>query len=286
MPQQPNWIDKVNFIRFYLSNPCDFGLDVYFETAWPALGHLSIHLLSFGLDDVIRGFFRPRGLRSARHGRKGRRDRHVRGAIPELGESVAARIPGREAAVTRAVDDGVRHMWTLDTGLQRALYYLLIIDVVTDFWFDWNSGIVADERSNCPTIGRGKRRDVLLVVLITQDGDVLAHQEVYNHHPVEVGIGGVTVGVGQYVYTVSCEAEPDDGWDTPTTVQLFLAPSGHPNAKLAFSSRQEIAPGSKGSFVVTAYINGPAGLYNGIIVEGVPAKLTNIEAFCMQMGDA
>ena len=73
MPRPPSWLDQINTVVKFIDNPCDAPWAVYFETALAPAGRALLTLLTFGLDDVIRGFARPKGLRSGRHGRRGKR---------------------------------------------------------------------------------------------------------------------------------------------------------------------------------------------------------------------
>ena len=146
MAKPPGIIDKINFVIDVLSNTCANNPFFYLETAIAPAGNLILNFLSFGLDDVIRGFFRPKGLRSSRHGRKGRRDGRRTPGIPEIGEEVAKLLPGREEARGRAVTDGVKKLWLLDTKLQAGLFWWFVFDQIADFLYEWATNIALFQR--------------------------------------------------------------------------------------------------------------------------------------------
>ena len=153
MPQQPDFINKVNAVIKYFENPCDAPWAIYFETALPALGEAILTILDFGFDDVVRGAVRPKGLRSGRHTRRGRRGGGLGKAIPEIGEMLGAMVPGSKAARDRKVSQGVKNLWLLDGVIQRVLWYWLVADVTATFAFNWTSAI--QESRFCKNQGSG-----------------------------------------------------------------------------------------------------------------------------------
>lgn len=153
MPKQPGFIDKVNGIINYVENPCDAPWIIYFETALPALGTAILTLLDFGFDDVVRGALRPRGLRTRKHTRRGRRGRSRFGGIPELGELIGSSLPGAQEAKGRSVTQGVKNLWIVDGVLQRILWYWLVVDVTVEFFYAWASAI--NESVFCKKTGMG-----------------------------------------------------------------------------------------------------------------------------------
>lgn len=153
MPQQPSFINKVNAVIKYFENPCDAPWTIYFETALPALGEAVFTLLEFDFADVVRGALRPKGLRSGRHTRRGRRGGGLSKAIPEIGEMLGAMVPGSKAARERKVTQGVKNLWLLDGVIQRVLWYWLVADVTATFAFNWTSAI--QESRFCSAQGVG-----------------------------------------------------------------------------------------------------------------------------------
>ncbi len=143
MAKAPSFIDKVNTILRVFSNPCDPPWVLYVETFFPAAGNLLLTLLSFGWDDVVRGYLRPRKLRTQPHGRRKRRRRG--GGIPELGEMIGSNLPGAEKAKGRSVQAGVAKLWIIDGVIQRGLWWWLVADALFEFAYDWASGILREQ---------------------------------------------------------------------------------------------------------------------------------------------
>jgi len=139
-----------NAVTLLVQNQCDAPWTVYFETALPALGEAAITLLTFGLDDVARGYFRPKGVRGGFHWRKirnvaGRAPNRFQRGVPEIGEEIGKRLPGAERVRNRVVSDGVRHLWRIDGVLQRGLWYWMVADVTGEFLINWSTGIIESE---------------------------------------------------------------------------------------------------------------------------------------------
>ena len=89
---------SANAVVDYFESDCHPDWHVYVETLFPALGKAVLVLLSFGLDDVLRGYLRPAGGRGfGGLGRASRRYRaptkaqRARGILNQLPTSRAAR---------------------------------------------------------------------------------------------------------------------------------------------------------------------------------------------------
>lgn len=134
-------IDRVQSVVKFFEDPCQAPWSVYFELSLPALGHVVLELLTFGLDDVIRGYFRPKGI--YRRGRTGILARKFGkwAGIPEIGEMIGAHLPGSETIRGRSVAKGVRFMWLVDGALQRLMFWWMIVDLLSDFLYEWTSAI-------------------------------------------------------------------------------------------------------------------------------------------------
>lgn len=138
-------LKNVQSVVKFFEDPCQAPWTVYFELALPAAGKVVIELLSFGLGDVIRGYFRPRGLyRRTRGGRLQRKLGKYLG-IPEFGEMIGSHLPYAETVKQRVVSKGVRYMWLVDGVLQRLLFWWMIVDLLTDFLYEWTSSIAKTE---------------------------------------------------------------------------------------------------------------------------------------------
>jgi hypothetical protein len=139
MPPPPTTLKKIQAIVDFVEDPCAAPWTVYLELARAPAREALMSLMTFGLDDIFRGFFRPKGIyRRARTGRRRRGPRGV-GLIPELGEMIGANLPGAEKMQGRAFGSATKFFWQLDGVLQRALFWWMVVDVATDFLYDWSS---------------------------------------------------------------------------------------------------------------------------------------------------
>ena len=143
-------IQRINAVKEYIFLPCDPTLGVYVETVFEPAGELLITLLSFGMDDVVRGYARPKNIRKQKRYR-GKRPRTVRIGgkrvkleIPELGERIGEAIRP-DSVHNRTVSNGVKNLWVIDGLLQRALWYWLVADAGSEFAYDWSSAIIKEE---------------------------------------------------------------------------------------------------------------------------------------------
>jgi len=95
MPRPPHpldYFDKVNYVIDAWMSPCQAPWYVYVETLKPATLTAFITFLTFGWDDVFRGWARPKdvGKRRAKK-RKGKWARWVP-RFPEVGEVIGRQI--------------------------------------------------------------------------------------------------------------------------------------------------------------------------------------------------
>lgn len=138
-PVDPGYFDKVNYVIEAWSKPCRAPWYIYVETMGPAALEAFITLVSFGWDDVARGYFRPKdiGLRRSSKGkpRKGR----AFPKIPELGEKIGGSLPGADQQKGKKWSEGGKFLWRVDGVIQRVLFWWLVADVTIDFAFNWTS---------------------------------------------------------------------------------------------------------------------------------------------------
>lgn len=150
MPKPPPWIDQPNGLITVQSNTCHDLFALFIETARMPAGELVIQFLSFGLADVIRGYARPKAVRGGRHFRGGKKGGVKVIGLPEFGNEIGKNLPGAEQMSNRHVGIGPRFLWFLDGLLQRKLFQWMVVDLVTDFLFDWTSAIIEEaEKQDC-----------------------------------------------------------------------------------------------------------------------------------------
>lgn len=142
MPRPPRdigFFDKINWVIDSWAEPCDAPWYIYIETMKPAALEAFITLITFGWDDVLRGFLRPKGLNRRRTSkRKGKWSKHIP-RFPELGEEIGKKLPFSEKAKGIKWNDLGKTLWRIDGVLQQGLFWWLIVDVTNDFAFRWTS---------------------------------------------------------------------------------------------------------------------------------------------------
>ncbi len=138
-PVDPENFDKVNYVIDAWTTGCDAPWYIYVETMKPALLKAFITLITFGFDDVLRGFFRPKGLYKRRTGkRKGKWTRRIP-RFPELGNTLGKQLPG--SAEVRGTKWSVlgKTLWRMDGGMEMIRFFWLVAAITEDFAFDWTS---------------------------------------------------------------------------------------------------------------------------------------------------
>jgi len=149
-----DFFEKTNFVIDSWTQPCEAPWYIYIETLAPALLEAFIVLMTFGWDDVGRGYFRPHGLRTRRHRRRGRRPRRPGGGIPELGEEIGKRLPGAKKVKGRKWSQTGRTLWAIDTTIQRGLFWWLVADVTNDLAYNWTTLLYETEWCAGSALGR------------------------------------------------------------------------------------------------------------------------------------
>lgn len=150
----------IDFIEF----GCYPSWQVWVTTLLPALGEAVLVLVSFGMDDVLRGYFRPNGLRSfsglnrlPRRGANRAAGEVGEGAklldVPEFGEEIGKHLPGAEIVKGRKVTNVEMTLWEVDSIVQRGLYYWMIADITSDFIINWTTAI--EQSQECQEQGTG-----------------------------------------------------------------------------------------------------------------------------------
>lgn len=256
MPKIPPWLKGFNGIVYLLENPCNDPWVVYAQSAFPAVGQAALTILSFGMDDVMRGYFRPtKGLRALRHGRRGAKGRRIRG-IPEIGETIGEKLPGREFFAQRTLSQGIHHLWIIDGVIQRGLWYWMLLDIINDFFYDWATALFeSHEGEDCAGAS-------VLATGVIEASHALFGWNAPFVPTVKYSNGGLSwdtifidlpPGHFRVVFGTKTRVPPGPG----TTYQLGLANSGTFTEFYALSDVITIPGGSTADCIVSADVQGP-----------------------------
>ncbi len=153
-PYGPDDFDKVNYVIDAWTTGCDAPWYIYVETMKPAALAALITLLTFGMDDVFRGFFRPKGLAGRRTGKRKGKWARARPKFPEVGEVLGSHIPGADEVKGKRWSALGKTLWRVDTVMQQALFWWMVIDVAEEFAFAWTSLLYEGYWCQDPTVGR------------------------------------------------------------------------------------------------------------------------------------
>lgn len=151
-PPPPPWLTKINFLLHYTFNACEAPFSLYAEMAKEPAWRTAVFLSAFDLVDFVKEIFRPYGLRSKRHGRKGRRSGRRGGGIPDLSELAAERTRAREWFGDRRYGLGTRVFYVFTDIAERVTWNLMLVELSTDLAYDTIIGVINEDDSKCPNI--------------------------------------------------------------------------------------------------------------------------------------
>jgi len=140
-------VSQMNTLLKFYTFACDsLTWWTYVETALPPLGEFVLALFSFDWDDIARGFLRPAGIRS-RAALLGEIAESflVKKEIPEFGELIGAKLPGAKIVKSWTRHPVTRALFKIDAFLQRGVYYWMVLDLTTDFFYNWACGLFKTE---------------------------------------------------------------------------------------------------------------------------------------------
>ncbi len=123
---------RFNLVVDYFEWSCQTDLIVFLSVLLPAAGKFVLGLLDFDWDDVARGMLRPDmgGFGCLLFGRGRSKDGWN---LPELGDEIGKRIPVAKVFKASRVWEKTRWLWVIDGIIQRAFYYWLLADLISDF---------------------------------------------------------------------------------------------------------------------------------------------------------
>ncbi len=138
-PIRRDSFDKVNYVIDMWTTGCDAPWYIYIETMKPAALTAFFALLEFGIGDVIRGMFRPKGLGRRTGKRRGKWAKRLP-AFPEIGNTIGKNLGTMTgAAGITTWSAGAKTLWRIDLAMQSALLLWLVADIAEDFVFNWTS---------------------------------------------------------------------------------------------------------------------------------------------------
>lgn len=229
MPRPPGIIERANYIVRTFNNPCNAPWAVYVETAIPAFLEVWIALVCFDILDVIRFIFRPAGLRSGRHlrrGKKGSKRRRKQG----IGQRLKSKVPALNRLQQRGVTQGVRNLWIIDGIGQRLLWWWLVADVATSFLYNWSSMIRKSEFCQAAeSSGASLRENTNNTIAAIASWITIGYDDLrYEKGNATDLPNAVTIGIGRWEIVASCEVFNRTSTDTTVELRIINVGGGAP----------------------------------------------------------
>lgn len=255
MPKPPGIFDRVNYVVRSWNNPCDLPWALVVETAAPAALEAFIAVACFGFTDLIRFLFRPARLRSGRHLRRGKKGRPSRKPMAIASRQVR-KLPPLKALRNRKVTQGVATLWVIDGIGQRLLWWWLVADVASQFFYKWTTLIQKTEacqRANAP--GAGLREDAQGGLLAIQSWPPIGYPTLhYQKGSTVVGSFAWTVGDGRWAVVGSAQIK--NTFNLTIFVRLRVRVEGVGGTELFESGGVSISAGDTADFVAVANFSG------------------------------
>lgn len=153
MTNQTPLTGELNFIISYFFNGCRTPITGFAECALPFAGEVALVLIGYDWQDITTAFFRPKGLRSARHGRKSAK-RRKGGGIPQIPDLIAEHCPTIEEFSTYVVTDQNKIWWKIESTIERITWEIALIELTTDFAYKSLLGVLKLKATKCAVPGR------------------------------------------------------------------------------------------------------------------------------------
>lgn len=212
-------VQRVNFVITMWSNPCDAPWVLYVEAMWPAALDAFVTIIDFSCADIARAIFRPAGLMGGglRHGRRRR---------PGLNRRLQRLFGPLRKLQDRKIGNGLKFLWIVDTGLQRILWYFVLVDAATEFLYRWTSGVYATQEclmAGGP--GAALARDGGDLILGIGGWQAQTWEElVYDRGDATITLASGRTGNGRWLFTAgaTCNNASGEG----TLVQMRLREPG------------------------------------------------------------
>jgi len=268
-PPAPGFFKKVNYIVDFVIDPCHAPILVYIELARAPFGKLVLAWLTFGWDDVLRGYLRPtKAMRGARTFRRGKRPkgwgripgylRKIPGIGDDVGNWIGKKIPGSKELQGRSVGQGQKFFWAADGLAQRFLLWWLIVDILSDFAYEWATLVDATEFCQARTDGSMYYTgNGLTISPHTGWGATGAPFEQWTEGPI---VWFVTGGFAtQRTWTCVSTYTAKNNGPNPLTHQIRLKVNYGSGPKIYLSEQNTIAPGAEATAIVIGSFSAPVG---------------------------
>lgn len=255
----PPWLDRIRFIAKMELSGCSIPYGVFAENALPAAKEVTMVLLTFGVGDYVKELFRPKGMRSRRHGRKGSKSTGRRGGIPDPADIAAGRNEAKEFFGDRKYGMGTRVFYAATDVLDRLAWTAFLFEGLGEIVYDGMVGAIENNPDLCPQIRRLWRRGGYHV-----EGAPLGAWHVFQTGTLQYNVGLsspneplVFFPEGRFSVTVACKATTFQ--PAGTSVQMRIRDTDtlevYDETDLVFIPFQ-----GTNDLIVNAQVEGPCGI--------------------------
>lgn len=285
-PKIPSFIKEIQFITYYLMNPCDAPVMLYFETARPIAGEIAVALLEFDFVQFIKNIFKPKWMRSGRHTRRGKRGNKRGGGIPELADMVSDVIdPGKDVRPNRW-PLGPTMLLEITEHLDRAFWTVFLVEMVEALTFNSVIGVIESGKAHCPNMGRLLRQGEYATV--SGVGPIwepmVINEKVYEHLIGSPNPYDAQVLTGRYALVFTGDIE---GIFDFAEFQAGFRINDAEGQREVLGSAFTVSEGEKVTFSVTANLYGPGYVQWG--TKWTPGSnfchATRMRLFAIQTGN-
>lgn len=255
-PPVPGWLNQIQFILSYAFNPCDATWVMWIDAAQEPVHDFAMFLIEPDLTQILQSFFTPKGLRSKRHGRKGRRGHKKGVGIPDVDEMIAEKLPGAKEWEHRVYRSGTRSLFVGLGVIDEVQFSMAMVEKTTDTVFNTFVGLVTANPDVCPnrvTMLRGPNTDTIIGPT-TWSAFSASHLE-YQHGPIISDQHFVLLPEGQFIICVAAGILNDD--EPNLVAQIRLQQNDDELNVLGVSPEAHLDIGETAHIMADASVIGP-----------------------------
>ena len=224
-PPAPDALNEVAFIIGWALQGCSAPYEAIIQCSKQPLWDVALIFGDFSTEDIVRGFFKPDGLRNKRHGRKGTRDgkrgRGV-GGIPDINELWAERLTGGNPI--RGVPLGSVGLFgfAIYDEIDRWNYPAMLIELTPDLIFKSMIGIVQFDKNSCPGMARLNRAQANDYIIASNSLVATSMSDLNYEHLIVSTIAGCSLAPPSRMYIATMTMSFDNPFSETSMCQIGL----------------------------------------------------------------
>lgn len=256
---KPSWLDRIEFIGRYVLSGCEAPAGVYAEAALPAAANIIPLFLGLSVDDFVKEMFRPKGLRSKRHGRKGRKSGRGPRGIPDPNELAGRGVSAELGLADRSYGVPTRAFYVISDGIDRIDWTVALVEAADELVYTTLLGVLQHQGNQCPNLRR----------LWRQGGHAVNGGVGPQWQPISGGALKYAVGIsspigsllflpeGRFSITLGLKASAPNG---QVDVEIIMSEAGNRSNRFASSGWLNIPKPGTTDFLLNCQVRGPVGV--------------------------